>query len=270
MKKRRRQAVRSMTLLLAMVAVLAVIFYVEGGVHVRHSSQKNQSQIAETRETLSEMETRELPDIPEEQTIERTTVQDIEAEQNKILAIEPDAVDKAQLLQRFENTAIVGDSFTAGCTAYGYLNDTIVLAEVGASVGSSEELFQTVKNTKPSTIFLCFGLNDMKAYESDVARFIDHYTKCITDLQQALPNATIYVQALFPPKDGVTKSFFQYRELYNTSLQTMCNDLGTCYIDASFILENKPELYDQDGVHAIMDFYPMWLTYLGDIAGLSE
>lgn len=194
---------------------------------------------------------------------------DVEAEQEKILALDAASVDEAKLVQAFRNAAIVGDSITAGCTEYGYLNDSIVFAKIGVSVSTAAELFQAVQAAAPSTAFLCFGVNDIEAYGSDAERFIDHYTQRIQTLQQALPDTALYVQALLPPDESVTKSFYQYRDTYNQALQDMCRALDIQYVDPSFLLENKPELYDADGVHPKKAFYPLWLMYLADMAGLS-
>lgn len=117
---------------------------------------------------------------------------------------------------------------------------------------------------------MCFGINDIEAYESHVGKFIDHYTQHIDALRKALPDTAIYVQALLPPAERMTKSFYQYGDTYNEKLQEMCSELQVQYVDASFLLEQKLELYDEDGVHPKKAFYPIWLTYFADIAGLSD
>lgn len=242
----------------------------QSGSFLHHSNRKNTQKIQQNIERLEKLEQQTpVHTEKEELAVEREEI-DLEAEQEKILALDAASVDKAKLMQSFRNAVIAGDSITAGCTEYGYLNDSIVFAKVGVSVPIAGELFQAVQAAAPNTIFLCFGVNDIEAYESNVSRFIDHYTEHITELQQALPDADIYVQALLPPAESVNKSFYQYRDLYNETLQEMCSTLDVQYIDASFLLERKPELYDADGVHPNKEFYPLWLTYFADIAGLSD
>mgnify|MGYP003517666971 FL=1 len=240
------------------------------GFFVHHSSRKNVQEIQQNIEKLEVLEQQTpVRSEKEDLTVKRKEI-DLDEAKKKILALDAASVDKAKLIQLFRNTAIAGDSITAGCTEYGYLDDSIVFAKVGVSVSTAGELFQAVRAATSNTVFLCFGVNDIEAYESNVSRFIDHYTERIEGLQQAMPNADIYVQALLPPAESVTKSFYQYRDLYNEDLQKMCSTLDIQYVDPSFILEQTPELYDEDGVHPKKEFYPLWLTYFANIAGLSH
>ena len=75
-----------------------------------------------------------------------------------------------------------------------------------------------------------------------------------------------------PQQEGVgTEPGFEYRELYNSALEEYCNKTdGVEFISADFILEAQPELYDVDGVHPVGAFYPKWLTFLSDMAGLTK
>ena len=41
------------------------------------------------------------------------------------------------------------------------------------------------------------------------------------------------------------------------------------YINADFLLEQKPDLFEPDGMHPVSTFYPRWLTYIADVTGLS-
>ena len=124
----------------------------------------------------------------------------------------------------------------------------------------------------PSVIFMCFGMNDVGVFEERVDRYIGRYSACIRRFQISMPEAVIYVQAILPVTDKALKdhSDYQYIDLYNAEMEKMCKELGAYFIDASFILEAMPELYAPDGVHPRREYYPMWLTYLADIAGLSN
>ena len=44
--------------------------------------------------------------------------------------------------------------------------------------------------------------------------------------------------------------------------------MGCTYIDNSFIVDGNENMYEPDGEHVIRDFYPKWLTYMAEMAGL--
>lgn len=121
-------------------------------------------------------------------------------------------------------------------------------------------------------LFLSGGMNDVEHYKSRVDVFIERYRDCLSRLKSSLPNAVIYVNAVFPvsEKKLAKQSVFQYVDLYNQGLEQLCREMDVFYIDNSFILRRNPDYFDQDGQHPISRFYPLWLTYFADIAGLSD
>ena len=58
--------------------------------------------------------------------------------------------------------------------------------------------------------------------------------------------------------------------LYNEKLEELCGEMTVTFLNAGFILEQDPSLYEKDGIHARKDFYYKWLTYMADMAGISE
>ena len=192
---------------------------------------------------------------------------DLEAEREKILALSD--WDRGEIYRWYQPAAILGDSIAQATLEYGWLDDSQVFAKIGTSISTSQDLIQQAIDKNPKVVFLSFGLNDLEAFGSDVDHFIREYTGCIQQVQSALPQAAIYVHALFPPDDSVSKSFYQYLDTYNERLEELCAQLQVHYIDSSFILNAKPKLYDADGIHPVSAFYPLWLTYLADVTGLS-
>ena len=196
-------------------------------------------------------------------------VDDLAAEQQKILALTE--WSEADLTRWFDNTAIMGDSIVRQTRLFHYL-DAPVFAEGGIHLSVELDMLDQVEAAAPSVIFMCFGMNDVGVFEERVDRYIGRYSACIRRFQISMPEAVIYVQAILPVTDKALKdhSDYQYIDLYNAEMEKMCKELGAYFIDASFILEAMPELYAPDGVHPRREYYPMWLTYLADIAGLSN
>ncbi len=281
-KKRRREL-----LCLAGIAACSLACYCGTGIYSHHSSPSARGAIQENIQTLSALEQRSLPEFhsqaPEPQPTGPADTQpaekpedsetaspefDQEAEKEKILGLTD--WDGSKLSRWFQPAAVVGDSIAQGIVEYDWLDESQVFSKIGVSLSTGGGLVEQAIRKDPSVIILCFGLNDLETYEEQVDRFLEHYTACIQRVQAALPNAAIYVHGLFAPDASVTKGFYQYLDTYNSQLEALCGQLEVHFIDSSFILEAKPELYDADGIHPISAFYPLWLTYLADVTGLSN
>lgn len=201
---------------------------------------------------------------------EEPSAPSLEEQQEKILAMNSRDVDKGTLLHRYAHAAVVGDSIVEAASAYQYLNDAILFGKIGASLVTADELFDAVIAAVPQTVFLGFGLNDIERYESHADRFVGHYRERLAQLREALPQAELYVLALLPVEDTVTNPVYQYIPDYNQALEELCQEAGAKFVDASFLLKARPELYDADGIHPKGSFYALWFTYLADLAGLSD
>ena len=242
--------------------LIAVLLYV--GI----STIREQKLLSDNIAILTEMEKTDPAKLLAAEVKGGIHVKDFAAEESKIISLDPESVNRTDLLRKFKNKVILGDSLAKACTGYGYLNDYIVYAEVGVSLSNADALFEAAKNAAPSVIFLCFGINDIQSYGERSDLFIKEYTKRITDLKKELPYTVIYVQGILPPASASENDSYQYRGTYNEELEKICDELGVYYFNADFILEDLPSLYDVDGLHPKGDFYPLWLTYLADIAGL--
>ena len=276
--KAARTAAKRTGLGLLAVALLALGLYLSGGTREYRGAQGVEAQLAESRALLEAMEAREPVDLNAElKRLRRERlaaqngilVDDLAAEQQRILALTEWSA--ADLTRWFDGTAIMGDSIIRQTRLFHYL-DAPVFAEGGIHLSVELDMLDQVEAAAPSVIFMCFGMNDVGVFEERVDRYIGRYSACIRRLQISLPEAVIYVQAILPVTEKALKEHgdYQYIDLYNAEMEKMCRELGAYYVDASFILESMPELYAPDGVHPRREYYPMWLTYLADIAGLSN
>ena len=147
-----------------------------------------------------------------------------------------------------------------------------MIAKGGVRISGDLELLDEIEAAAPSVIFLCFGMNDVGVYKENVSTYVSRYTDALLRLRNSLPDAIIYVHATFPvnAKALEKRSTYGFIDLYNEEIKKVCPQLGVYYVDSGFLLLEKPELYDADGIHPKRYFYPLWLTYLADIAGLNE
>ena len=195
---------------------------------------------------------------------------DLDQTQQAVLSMKTPT--KAQLLSRYADAVVMGDSVIQAGLGYGYLDNSKIVAKIGASVLGTKEMLESARRARPDTLFLCFGLNDIEIYEDDAERFIKDYEKLIGTLREELPATRIRVLAISPVNEAALarKPVYQYIDEYNEALEEMCRRLELRYIDASFLLREKPEYYDVDGVHPKGNYYPLWLHYVAEMGGLPD
>lgn len=175
-----------------------------------------------------------------------------------------------EIRQAFQGTVILGDSITESIVEYGYLDTDVVISKRGLSVAAADEQIQTAISLHPSCIFMAFGSNDLETYESDYQSFIDAYRNQVKKLQEALPDASIYINGILPLLPSAIEAVpaLGYYPDYNEALESFCQEMNCTFIDNSFIVEGNDSIYEPDGEHVIREYYPKWLTYMAQTAGL--
>lgn len=179
-------------------------------------------------------------------------------------------LDDVTIKQVFQGTVIIGDSITESIWEYGFLDTDVVVSKRGLSVAAADEQIETAIGLNPGVIFMAFGSNDLEIYIDDSAAFIDAYRGQVQKLQEALPDSPIFINGILPIQQSTIDSTpaLGYYPEYNEALQAFCEEMGCTYIDNSFIVEGGENMYEPDGEHVIRDFYPKWLTYMAEMAGL--
>ena len=276
----RRRGRGHMGLVLMAFVVAAGLMYISGGTRSHTGTPGADAGIAASRARLNQMSRQAPVDLDAELKRQRKEelkakngllVDDLEAEKQKILAMTDADWNEADITRWFENAAIVGDSIIRQVRLFHFL-DAPVFAEGGIHISVELPLLDEVEAAAPSVIFLCFGMNDVGVFEDRVDRYVSRYTNVIRRLQASLPEAVIYVCAALPvtPERLAEEPKYGYLDLYNREMEKACPDAGAYFIDSSFILDAHPEWYNVDGRHPREEYYPMWLTYLADLAGLNH
>ena len=168
----------------------------------------------------------------------------------------------------FSNCVIMGNSIVKGFTSYGYLGSSNIVAKTGVSVMDLDDQIDIVKDLKPGVIFLSYGTNDIEIYKENVSGFIKDYKSLIDILSEELPDAKIFVNSIFPVRsDALDKTpEYQYINEYNIKLQKMCDEMQIAFLDNTSIVST--EYYEQDGIHFINEFYPIWADLMAQEASL--
>jgi len=271
---------RPVLFVLCFVMLLGIIFYLSGGTGSIKNDPSDIQYMSEARNTLKAMEER-APVNPDDlrkneeetQILPEYTPEDISELQYSILEHFGDYDYNSENFRRwFEDAAIVGDSLAEAISGFGWIYDQNLQAQVGISLQTCQDVIEGTKQLSPSYIFLTFSANNIATYGVGIETYIDEYSAIIRDLQAAVPWAQIYVEGILPCQPEFMEEYWYYSYLddYNYAMQVMCDELGVHYFDAGFILNAHPDIYDVDGLHPTWEFYPLWLTYMAEISGLSS
>lgn len=171
---------------------------------------------------------------------------------------------------RYQNSVILGDSIAEAILDYRILPQTNVLAVRGRRTDNSQNEINTAISLSPKYIFLCFGMNDLPYCRGNEKRFIAQYKSMIQQLQNALPNAKIYVNSIVPmtEKGYQNNKYNKNDKKFNDAMKKMCIDLKIMYLDNDSLIHGNLFDYESDGIHPKYNFYPKWLQFMAESAGI--
>ena len=111
-------------------------------------------------------------------------------------------------------------------------------------------------------------MNDVIATAGDTDQFLEQYEAVVAQLREAVPNAHIYVNSIFPVQDSAIEKEPELAQIseYNTVLRQMCDDLQLGFIDNTDLVQDQ--YYEEDGVHFKAEFYPLWADRMAEVAAL--
>ena len=161
----------------------------------------------------------------------------------------------------------IGDSITEQCI-WNELFDDNSLINRGIGGDITEKLLDRLDfldSTKPSTIFLMIGTNDLGQNKS-IDEIIKNYQKIVEKLSEKLPNAVIYMQSILPINQNL---FFMKRDYYSNENIDLLNEMiqkfekdNVRYLELNKFFKDKNGnldiKYSSDGLHLNGDGYHKW------------
>lgn len=176
--------------------------------------------------------------------------------------------DSRSYKEKFASSIVMGDSIAEGFSEYDVLNASSVVSKIGVHLYELEEQVQQAADLNPQVIFLALGMNDVIATAGDTEQFLEQYEAVVAQLREAVPNAHIYVNSIFPVQDSAIEKEPELAQIseYNTVLRQMCDDLQLGFIDNTDLVQEQ--YYEEDGVHFKAEFYPMWADRMAEVAAL--
>ena len=176
--------------------------------------------------------------------------------------------DSRSYKEKFASSIVMGDSIAEGFSEYDVLNASSVVSKIGVHLYELEEQGQEAADLNPQVIFLALGMNDVIATAGDTEQFLEQYEAVVAQLREAVPNAHIYVNSIFPVQDSAIEKEPELAQIseYNTVLRQMCDDLQLGFIDNTDLVQDQ--YYEEDGVHFKAEFYPLWADRMAEVAAL--
>ncbi len=222
----------------------------------------------ENVERLKQLETADISEIEDQvrqlSEKDRPAVNEPSTEEGVL----GDILTDVQIKQAFQGCVIVGDSITESIAEYGFLDTSIVVAKLGLRIDAADEQINTAISLNPRVFFLSFGANDLEIYNGNAQGFIDAYRVKIELIQKSLPNTPIYINSILPIEQSAINASpaLAYYDSFNQALKAFCEETGCTFIDDTFLVDES--MYEPDGEHMVYNYYPKWLTYMAERAGL--
>ena len=250
------------------LAVIPATILLAAGVAFFCSRSSNSDKLCQ--ETLTRLEQLEAADISDTENqlrllAEKDKPSSSSTSEEGVLG---DILTDVQIKQVFQGTVIVGDSITESIAEYGFLDTSIVVAKLGLRIDAADEQISTAISLNPKVFFLSFGANDLEIYNGDSSAFIAAYKEKIDQIKAALPDTPIYINSILPIQQSAIDQnpSLAYYDSFNQALASFCEESGCTFIDDSFLVDEN--MYEPDGEHMVYSYYPKWLTYMAERAGL--
>lgn len=248
------------TVAVILVSVLAVVFVISlvGALFQEDETDKAIKEGIEYLESLEEKNPQLVADV-------RRSIYEAEIDAQReelLLQLSNGTIDPFSL---FKDYVVMGDSRAVGFWYRDFLDKDRVLADGGHTIRNITEQMDTLVALNPSTIYLCYGLNDISiGYWNSAEEYVAEYMEIINEIQTRLPNATIVVSSILPARDPAFERSEKWRNIpaWSAALEQACLENGILFANCDQLAVDHPELWDPDGIHFREAFYPYWASNL--------
>jgi len=225
---------------------------------------------------LSNLETQDPAEVEEQRRLEEESrhaeevSKEIEEQEEKIDSGEVD------IWSLFDDSVVMGDSRAVGFSYFHFMREDHVLASSGNTIRNIEPHIETLKSISPSTVYICYGLNDTgMGFWKDGDEYGAELVEIFNKLKAALPNTTFVASSILPTTQAaINRSPVWGKTVdFDRGLKEACEKTGVIYADNNELAaECMEEYWEVDGIHLKSTFYPLWAKnlYMAKVKGLSE
>ena len=168
-----------------------------------------------------------------------------------------------QKLELETDVVLFGDSLVRGGDFHKAFPDKRVvnLGLSGDTLGGMRKRASMVKGLEPKKVFFLGGINGLTNFNGK--RCVETYEKLIIDLEQALPEAEIYLHSVLPLAKNKEKSICQNEkiELFNREIERLAEKHGHTFVNLYPLYLSDGHLDSsctKDGIHLIPEAYDRW------------
>ena len=267
--KKKSFPVRYLLIVAAVIAVIIILLIVFS----HGSSNISKLQIDNGVAFIKNEEEQDVSDI--EKAIFAASKEKLLAEIDDKLEEDPEYVWTA--LDQI-NTVIMGDSRAVAFSSYGFMDESKVLADGGQSLKIITSHYEELQVANPNLIVLAYGLNDINWYWFSPEEFAEEMMGYVDEIQAMLPDAYIYIQSILPANaEGELQypNAYPYAREWNEAEMEIYKANGYRVMEISWLVDEYPEYYGDDGVHFYPGFYYYWAdailkTYLADTMEVDD
>ena len=134
--------------------------------------------------------------------------------------------------------------------SYDNLDQPFVIQSLGNQEGVILDLLEANRG-QYSKVYSLLGINNVN-YSSDISSVKTYFEK----LREYFPDATIYIESLFPTTETGLVEAGKSNEVikeYNAKVYELCQEFGYHYLDVASVMMDKdgrlPEGLARDGIH---------------------
>lgn len=256
MKRKKSSAQMIIAFIIAALAAAVCVFLVLRFERTQAEPEAPAPIEAEAQNYISRMEAVDTTPI-EDRIFEEENKQSVE----ELLAefeSNPDSIWKT--LKDFD-TLIMGDSRAQCFLIYDYMDDAHCLVTHSTTIYKIEEYLPEVEARKPRIIVISYGINDAGLYHDyGIVNYMNDFADLIKDLERVDPGVKIYVNSILPCLESEYERAPNWMVIpeWNAYIKNYCEEHGIGYIDATELCNQHRDLYIDDGVHLVDEFYPYW------------
>lgn len=165
----------------------------------------------------------------------------------------------------FKDYCILGDSRAVGFWYHKFLDKNRCIADGGHTIRDLAANIDKLVEMNPSTIYLCYGLNDSSiGYWDTAEQYVGEYIQVIRQIQTRLPDAQIVVSSILPARDPAFERSTKWYNIpeWSAALEEACEQNGILFANCDSLYDDYPNLWDPDGIHFRKEFYPYWASCL--------
>ena len=177
--------------------------------------------------------------------------------------------DTSSVWAYFDDAIIMGDSRVTGFYIFGFLPESRVLADTGATIRKIPEYMDRLIARNPARVFISFGMNDILiGFWDGPEAYAEELGERVRDIQTALPNTEVYIDSIMTVLEtaNLPASARQSIPHWNEVIRAYCEENDIHYIDCSEVLAANMHLFDLDGIHFKATFYEPWaVTMISEV-----